>query len=180
MGHLILWEFFVLLFTLCGSVAEGVGCEFVMMTNDLFCFGIPVGKTCLVVVEVLVMGRTRLDGYFDDISLLNSLFELVKVRMGVFISILDGLDLVQVVLLKVTTHLFVTNYNKLLKAPKTDHSPQARLISSAKQARLPLAEILPSISYPLAVFRRKTACHNSEPGHSAYDYIIMNVEIITH
>lgn len=85
------------------------------MAYELLCFGVPNREPVLVVVEVGTVRRTRPDGYFDDISFLNLLFELVEVGVRLFVPVLDGLDLLQMVLFKITTHAFVMNYNKLLQ-----------------------------------------------------------------
>lgn len=87
------------------------------MTYELLCFGVARGDPVLVVFEVGTVGRARSNGYLDDISFLNLLFEFVEIRLRLFVPVLDGLNLLQMVLLKITTHLFVMNYNKLLKHP---------------------------------------------------------------
>lgn len=88
-----------------------------VMAYELLCFGITDREPVLVVVEGGTVRRARPDGYFDDISFLNLLFEFVEVGVRPFVPVLNGLDLLQMVLFKITTHAFVMNYNKLLKHP---------------------------------------------------------------
>jgi hypothetical protein len=97
----------------------------VVVPYDLFCFGVPVLSSQLFVVKVVVMDwRTRFDGYFHHIPFLYFLFEIDEIGWRISTSVFDRLDLLQMILIQVTIHAFVMNYNKRI----TLHNSQANLL----------------------------------------------------
>lgn len=89
--------------------------ELMMLPDDLLCFEVAVLTPDLFFMEMIIVDLVRLERDFDHISFLYFLFDFIEVCLGISISVFDRLHFLQMVLLKITIHLFAMNYNKFFR-----------------------------------------------------------------